>query len=154
MEPKQLLATRQRSCVLGVIIACIVIAAGWPAVVRAMDWETASEVAFCYNRAGYERDAERVLDILKAHEIYGKIIYFKNINGVDGVTEDTSHADKFGVFVDVQSADAAHGDHTQQHAHRGTEGDHGGPSGTREPGAQIDTNTTPRISLPQRRLSV
>jgi len=143
MEPKQLLATRQRSCVLGVIIACIVIAAGWPAVVRAMDWETASEVAFCYNRAGYERDAERVLDILKAHEIYGKIIYFKNINGVDGVTEDTSHADKFGVFVDVQSADAARkvlADEIKR--------------GLRLILSQIDTNTTPRISLPQRRLSV
>ena len=92
---------------LRIAIAYIVIAVAYLPTISAMDWETASEVAFCRNRAGYERDAGRVLDILKAHEIYGKIIYFKRINGVDAVMEDTSQADKFGVFVNAKNAGPA-----------------------------------------------
>jgi hypothetical protein len=72
-----------------------------------MDWETASEVARCVNRPGYERDATRILGVLTAHEIYSKIIYFKRVKGVDGVTEDTRQADRFGVFVDAKNARAA-----------------------------------------------
>jgi hypothetical protein len=107
MIAKRLHAIWQRRGFLCVAIACAVIGPGYPPVVRAMDWETAAEVAFCRNRAGYERDAGSVLDILKAHEIYGKIIYFKRINGVDAVMEDTSQADKFGVFVNAKNAGPA-----------------------------------------------
>jgi len=85
----------------------MVIATVCPASMKAMDWETAAEVASCRNQPGYEQNATRVVEILKTHGIYAKVIYFKRIKGIDGITEGTSQADKFGVFVDVRDADAA-----------------------------------------------
>ena len=58
-------------------------------------------------KPGYEQNATRVVEILKTHGIYAKVIYFKRIKGIDGITEGTSQADKFGVFVDVRDADTA-----------------------------------------------
>jgi hypothetical protein len=104
---RQLHTTSRIGSFLSFAVVSVAIIAGSAALLEGMDWETASEVACCVNRPGYERDATRILGVLTAHEIYSKIIYFKRVNGVDAVTEDTRHADRFGVFVDAKNARSA-----------------------------------------------
>jgi hypothetical protein len=79
----------------------------YPSTSKAMEWETAAEVASAKNRPGYEKDGDRAAEVLAKHNIFAKVIYFERIGSVDAVTEDKGHADKFVVFVDVPNAGTA-----------------------------------------------
>jgi hypothetical protein len=85
----------------------VLIAIIHPSEVNAMDWQTATQVALCRNRPGYEKKAERIETLLKQQNIKTVIIYFVHVNGIRAVTEEKGHAEEFGAFVNMKNADAA-----------------------------------------------
>ncbi len=74
---------------------------------RATDWETAALVAWCPNRPGFEKDARRIVAILHEHSVRGDIMYYENVQGVNGLTEDIEHSTGWMLAVNVKDADAA-----------------------------------------------
>ncbi len=49
------------------------------ALVSAMDWDTAREVATCHNRPGYQGLASRVVHLLGEHQIHSMVMYFAQL---------------------------------------------------------------------------
>jgi hypothetical protein len=81
-----------------VSIFCIGVADG------GLEWDNATEIAFCKNRQGYQKDGERAAKVLRDAGISTAVIFFINIQGVRGVTEDKNHADQLAIFVTNRDA--------------------------------------------------
>jgi hypothetical protein len=67
----------------------------------AMDWDTASEVAVCLNRPGYQKTGTRIVTRLREHKIFSELMYFSkpDKDHIEAVTVDSKHANRWGLYV-------------------------------------------------------
>jgi len=74
-----------------------------------MDGDTASEVAVCMNRPGYQKAGTRIVTLLREHKISGELMYFTKPgkDHVESVTEDSKHAYRWGLYVNNHDAGEA-----------------------------------------------
>ena len=74
--------------------------------IMAMDGDTASEVAACFNRPGYQKTGTRIVTLLQEHKISAELMYFTkpDRDHSESVTEDSKHANRWGLYVNNRDA--------------------------------------------------
>lgn len=76
----------------------------------AIEWDTASDVAVCYKRVGYEKNEERVVAALKEKGINSVIMYYIRDRGVvSPALKENAKVEGFLILVDKRDATLAKG---------------------------------------------
>ena len=99
--------TSMRQCFWAISLWCICIFVIQPRSAEALEWDTATDVAFCSNRPGYEKAGDSVASTLASHGITTEIMYYVRQEGLVLPTDNKARAEGFLVLVNVKNASAA-----------------------------------------------